>query len=60
LQKDVEVELLLHPESERERLRAATKFAVFVVHNKVKAKLAELPLGTPWVAFCTAPGRSLQ
>lgn len=42
LQKDVEAELLLHPESERESLRSATKFAIFVVHNKKKPKLAEL------------------
>jgi len=42
LQKDVEAELLLHPESERESLRSATKFAVFVVHNKKKPKLGHL------------------
>ena len=60
LQKDVKAELLLHPESERERLWAATKFAIFVVHNKMKAKLAELPLGTPWVAFGAPPSRFFQ
>ncbi|KAG6861341.1 hypothetical protein C0995_001320 [Termitomyces sp. Mi166 len=50
LQKDVEEELLKHPESEREALRAATKFAIFVVHNKKKPKLAELPEGMPYYA----------
>ncbi|KAG5338427.1 hypothetical protein C0989_007311 [Termitomyces sp. Mn162] len=45
LRKDVEEELTNHPESERETLRAATKFAIFVVHNKAKPKLAELPEG---------------
>ncbi|KAG6812394.1 hypothetical protein H0H92_003075 [Tricholoma furcatifolium] len=50
LQKDVAEELLKHPESEREALRAATKFAIFVVHNKLKPKLAELPEGTPYYA----------
>ena len=41
LQKDVEKELLALPESEREAQR--TKFAIFVVHNKLKAKLGSLP-----------------
>ncbi|KAF9447709.1 PRTase-like protein [Macrolepiota fuliginosa MF-IS2] len=48
LLKDVEGELLTRPESEREALRSATKFAIFVVHNKVKAKLAEIPTDTPY------------
>lgn len=47
LQKDVEAELLSYPQSEREALRAATKFAIFVVHNKNKPKLADLPPGMP-------------
>jgi hypoxanthine phosphoribosyltransferase len=46
LRKDVEAELLQYPESERESLRSATQFAVFVVHNKKKPKLAELPSDT--------------
>ncbi|KAJ6621309.1 hypothetical protein B0H10DRAFT_2215247 [Mycena sp. CBHHK59/15] len=50
LQKDVEKELLSHPESERAALREATKFGIFVVHNKNKAKLAELPSDTPYFA----------
>ncbi|KAJ7281665.1 hypothetical protein C8J57DRAFT_1298319 [Mycena rebaudengoi] len=50
LQKDVEAELLTRPESERAALRDATKFGIFVVHNKDKAKLAELPPGTPYFA----------
>ncbi|KAF8227518.1 PRTase-like protein [Tricholoma matsutake] len=50
LQKDVETELLLYPPSEREALRGATKFAIFVVHNKNKPKLASLPSGTPYYA----------
>ena len=48
LKKDVELELLSYPESEREALRSATSFAIFVVHNKLKDKLAELPAGTPY------------
>ncbi|KAJ3563794.1 hypothetical protein NP233_g8712 [Leucocoprinus birnbaumii] len=48
LQKDVEAELLNYPESEREALRSATKFAIFVVHNKKKPKLAEIPADTPY------------
>jgi len=49
LQKDVEEGLLLYPESERGALRSATQFGIFVVHNKLKPKLAELPTGTPYV-----------
>lgn len=45
LQKDVERDLASLPESEREAQR--TKFAVFVVHNKLKPKLAELPTDIP-------------
>ena len=45
LQKDVERELAALPEAEREAKR--TKFAVFVVHNKLKPKLAELPADIP-------------
>lgn len=51
LQKDVEEELLTRPVEEREKLRAATQFGVFVVHNKLKPKLAELPAGTPLVSL---------
>jgi hypothetical protein len=43
LKKDIEAGLLIYPESERDALRAATHFAVFVVHNKSKPKFAELP-----------------
>ncbi|KAK2463711.1 hypothetical protein APHAL10511_004462 [Amanita phalloides] len=50
LQKDVESELMRYPEQEREKLRATTEFGVFVVHNKKKAKLAELPPGTLYYA----------
>ncbi|KIM39979.1 hypothetical protein M413DRAFT_446880 [Hebeloma cylindrosporum] len=50
LKKDVEQELLSYPESEREALRSATKFGIFVVHNKLKPKLAELSAGTPYFA----------
>ncbi|KAE9400379.1 PRTase-like protein [Gymnopus androsaceus JB14] len=48
LKKDVELELLTRPEADRDALRAATKFGIFVVHNKKKPKLAELPEGTPY------------
>lgn len=47
LQNDVEKELLNLPEAEREAQR--TKFAVFVVHNKRKAKLGTLPPDLPYV-----------
>ncbi|KAH9935926.1 PRTase-like protein [Epithele typhae] len=48
LQKDVERELLLLPEAERDAKR--TKFAVFVVHNKLKPKLGSLPAEIPYYA----------
>jgi uncharacterized protein len=48
LQKDVENELLGLPEAEREAQR--TKFAVFVVHNKLKPKVKELPPDIPYYA----------
>ncbi|KAK0238735.1 hypothetical protein EDD85DRAFT_827946 [Armillaria nabsnona] len=50
LQKDVDKELASYPESERDALRAATQFGVFVVHNKLKPKLAELPASLPYYA----------
>ncbi|KAG7444278.1 PRTase-like protein [Guyanagaster necrorhizus] len=50
LQKDVDKELASYPESERDALRAATRFGVFVVHNKIKPKLAELPASIPYYA----------
>ncbi|KAF8636387.1 hypothetical protein AX17_003569 [Amanita inopinata Kibby_2008] len=50
LQKDVEKELLAYPEHERETLRSATKFGIFVVHDKKKAKLADLPPDTLYYA----------
>ncbi|KAJ7432647.1 hypothetical protein B0H11DRAFT_2124648 [Mycena galericulata] len=53
LQKDVEEELLAHPASERAALREATKFGIFVVHNKNKGKLAELPADIPYFAGAT-------
>ncbi|KAG2157848.1 phosphoribosyltransferase-like protein [Suillus bovinus] len=46
LQKDVEAELEMLPESERDSKR--TKFAIFVVHNKLKTKLGKLPPDTPY------------
>ncbi|KAF7356754.1 hypothetical protein MVEN_01010400 [Mycena venus] len=63
LQKDVEQELLKHPESERAALRDATKFGIFVVHNKRKDQARRPALGpsgplwrmsgstTPWEAM---------
>ncbi|KAG8929177.1 hypoxanthine-guanine phosphoribosyltransferase [Tulasnella sp. 418] len=48
LQKDVETQLLALPEHERESKR--TKFAVFVVHNKLKEKVAQLPPDIPYFA----------
>lgn len=46
LQKDVETELLQLPEAEREAAR--TKFAIFVVHNKLKPKAHVLPADVPY------------
>lgn len=46
LQKDVEREVAKLPEAEREAKR--TKFAVFVVHNKLKDKVADLPADVPY------------
>ncbi|KDQ13102.1 hypothetical protein BOTBODRAFT_67053 [Botryobasidium botryosum FD-172 SS1] len=46
LQKDVELQLLAFPEEERDALR--TKFAIFVVHNKLKPKRGTLPPGLPY------------
>lgn len=48
LKKDVERELLILPESEREAAR--TQFAVFVVHNKLKPKLGAIPDDVPYYA----------
>ncbi|RXW14676.1 hypothetical protein EST38_g11180 [Candolleomyces aberdarensis] len=48
LQKDVEKELLSYPEDQRAALREATKFGVFVVHNKKKPKLAEIDSSIPY------------
>ncbi|KAH9846036.1 PRTase-like protein [Lenzites betulinus] len=48
LQQDVERELAKLPEAEREAKR--TKFAVFVVHNKLKPKLAQIPADIPYYA----------
>ena len=43
LRKDVDAELLKLNESDREKSRP--KFAVFVVHNKLKEKVGTLPVG---------------
>jgi len=48
LQRDVEEQLKALPEAEREAKR--TKFAVFVVHNKLKPKAAQLPPDVPYFA----------
>ncbi|KAI5989271.1 PRTase-like protein [Pisolithus albus] len=48
LQKDIELQLLDLPESEREANR--TEFAVFVVHNKSKPKVGILPPNVPYFA----------
>ncbi|KAH7914823.1 PRTase-like protein [Hygrophoropsis aurantiaca] len=48
LQKDVELELQAVKESERDALR--TQFAIFVVHNKLKPKLGEIPHEIPYFA----------
>ncbi|KAI0072689.1 PRTase-like protein [Panus rudis PR-1116 ss-1] len=48
LQKDVEKAIAALPEGEREA--AKTQFGVFVVHNKLKEKLASLPSNVPYFA----------
>ncbi|KAI9464188.1 hypothetical protein HD554DRAFT_2195154 [Boletus coccyginus] len=48
LRKDVEKELQALSESEREANR--TEFAIFVVHNKLKPKVGELPPDVPYFA----------
>jgi len=48
LQKDVDRELQAIPEDQRETMR--TKFAIFVVHNKLKTKTADLPSDIPYFA----------
>jgi hypoxanthine phosphoribosyltransferase len=55
LKKDIEAELETRPESERDALRNATSFGIFVVHNKLKPKLAELPAGTPYAVSFSIP-----
>lgn len=46
LQQDVEDALQALPEEEREANR--TKFAIFVVHNKLKPKVRDLPPDIPY------------
>lgn len=48
LQKDVEDAVTKLPEAEREAAR--TKFAVFVVHNKLKPKVGSLSADIPYYA----------
>ncbi|KAG8823924.1 hypoxanthine-guanine phosphoribosyltransferase [Serendipita sp. 401] len=48
LKKDVEMALLDLPESQRDAVR--TKFAIFVVHNKLKPKSGALPSDIPYYA----------
>ncbi|KAF9778433.1 hypothetical protein BJ322DRAFT_1093059 [Thelephora terrestris] len=53
LQKDIDAELIQLPESERERNRP--KFAIFVVHNKIKQKEGKLPPTIPYYAAAEVP-----
>ncbi|KAF8511842.1 hypothetical protein BU17DRAFT_77478 [Hysterangium stoloniferum] len=53
LQKDVERELQALPESERDAAR--TRFAVFVVHNKLKPKVKDLPIDIPYYTGAEVP-----
>ena len=50
----MEEELRNLPESEREA--AQTKFAVFVVHNKRKQKIGQLPPEIPYVILSVSVG----
>ncbi|KAH6916231.1 hypothetical protein BKA70DRAFT_1255083 [Coprinopsis sp. MPI-PUGE-AT-0042] len=48
LKKDVEAHLATFPPEDRDALRASTSFGIFVVHNKLKPKLAEIDKDTPY------------
>lgn len=54
--KDVNAQLaLVQDETERARLAESTKFGIFVVHNKLKEKAAEIPAGVAYFAGMDIP-----
>ncbi|KAL1409455.1 hypothetical protein Q8F55_003438 [Vanrija albida] len=56
LQKDINKQLeLVQDVAERERLREATKLAIFVVHNKLKPKAGEVPEGVQYFSAVDTP-----
>ncbi|WWC93132.1 uncharacterized protein L201_008099 [Kwoniella dendrophila CBS 6074] len=56
LQIDIEKQLaLVQDEQERERLRNETKLGIFVVHNKLKPKAAELPADVAYFSAVDTP-----
>ncbi|WVR08344.1 hypothetical protein IAU60_005397 [Kwoniella sp. DSM 27419] len=56
LQSDIDKQLAeVADEQERERLRAATKLGIFVVHNKLKPKAAELPSDVAYFSAVDTP-----
>ncbi|WOO79808.1 Xanthine phosphoribosyltransferase 1 [Vanrija pseudolonga] len=56
LQKDINKQLeLVTDVAERERLREATKLAIFVVHNKLKPKAGEVPEGVQYFSAVDTP-----
>ncbi|KIY52842.1 PRTase-like protein [Fistulina hepatica ATCC 64428] len=55
LRKDVEEEIMLRPQAERDELRKKTTYGIFVVHNKLKPKLADLPQGVAYYAGANIP-----
>jgi hypoxanthine phosphoribosyltransferase len=54
--KDVTAQLaLVQDPTERARLAETTKFGIFVVHNKLKEKAAEIPAGVAYFAGMDIP-----
>ncbi|KAH8116267.1 PRTase-like protein [Phellopilus nigrolimitatus] len=53
LKADIEKELLALPEDQRDAVR--TQFSVFVVHNKLKEKAADLPADLPYFPGVEVP-----
>jgi len=58
LQRDVDRLIAELPEFEREKNK--TKFAIFVVHNKIKEKIGVLPAGVPYYSGENVPDRWLD
>ncbi|EKD02450.1 transferase [Trichosporon asahii var. asahii CBS 8904] len=56
LKKDIDEQLSkVQDEKEREKLRAETKLAIFVVHNKLKPKVGEIPEDVQYFSAVDTP-----